>query len=77
MSKWLSRLAPKWLQASCCPHLAQLRGGQRLVDAISQQGAAHRRQLRPDLVRAARQQLNHALVCGGTGLQPQLPRARL
>lgn len=43
-------------------HLPQLRRCQWLVEAVPQQGSAHRRQLSTDLVRAARQQLYHALV---------------
>lgn len=60
-----------WLVSA---HLAQLWRGQRLVQQITQQGAARRRQLRPDLVGAPREQLNKALV--GRRARGQAPLRR-
>lgn len=46
-------------RAACLP---ELWGGQGRIDRVAQQGAAHRRQLRANLVGAPGQQLNQALV---------------
>lgn len=58
-------------------HLAQLRRGQRLIQQVPQQGAAHSRQLRPNLVRTPRQQFDQALVRRRTGGQAPLRRRAL